>query len=237
MPERTGSESPGTTASPITGVYALDGPGPRCIFNGCSTPRHDHRGYRFDDIMNGVIRPGRAALMILPHLSAHPVLGAGPRPAALLHRHRAPQRLCRHARGHRVRRELHRASRGPEATPYLPNVIVSGNPLIRPEDYGISPAEHWDERTIRNVKMPWSRGEGVARTSFWEKGFNFYCLTPKSRHRVHSGGRSTRLAHGLRHQFRRPLPPRPALPSVGDHQLHMNPQAARDLGINDGDYV
>ena len=26
---------------------------------------------------------------------------------------------------------------GPEATPYLPNVIVSTNPLIRPDDYGI----------------------------------------------------------------------------------------------------
>src|SRR3974377_1875115 len=27
------------------------------------------------------------------------------------------------------------------------------------------------------------------------------------------------------------------LPNVGEHQLHMNPQAARDLGIKDGDYV
>jgi nitrate reductase / nitrite oxidoreductase, alpha subunit len=26
-------------------------------------------------------------------------------------------------------------------------------------------------------------------------------------------------------------------PCVGEHQLHVNPQAARDLGINDGDYV
>ena len=26
---------------------------------------------------------------------------------------------------------------GPEATPYLPNVIVSSNPLVRPNDYGI----------------------------------------------------------------------------------------------------
>ncbi len=26
---------------------------------------------------------------------------------------------------------------GPEATPYLPNVIVSTNPLVQPEDYGI----------------------------------------------------------------------------------------------------
>ncbi|MEK7782867.1 MAG: molybdopterin-dependent oxidoreductase, partial [Candidatus Binatota bacterium] len=46
---------------------------------------------------------------------------------------------------------------GPEATPYLPNVIVSTNPYIRPEDYGVPlNAEHWDERTIRNVKLPWS---------------------------------------------------------------------------------
>ncbi|HXV61208.1 MAG TPA: molybdopterin-dependent oxidoreductase, partial [Vicinamibacteria bacterium] len=45
---------------------------------------------------------------------------------------------------------------GPEATPYLPNVIVSTNPFVRPDDYGISStAEHWDERTVRNVKMPW----------------------------------------------------------------------------------
>ena len=49
---------------------------------------------------------------------------------------------------------------GPEATPYLPNVIVSSNPLVRPNDYGIPlNAEHWDERTVRNVKMPWARSE------------------------------------------------------------------------------
>jgi len=26
-------------------------------------------------------------------------------------------------------------------------------------------------------------------------------------------------------------------PGVGEHQLHINPQAAKDRGINDGDYV
>jgi nitrate reductase alpha subunit len=26
-------------------------------------------------------------------------------------------------------------------------------------------------------------------------------------------------------------------PGVGEHQLHINPQAAKDMGINDGDYV
>jgi nitrate reductase alpha subunit len=46
---------------------------------------------------------------------------------------------------------------GPEATPYLPNVIVSSNPLVRPNDYGIPlDAEHWDERTVRNVKLSWN---------------------------------------------------------------------------------
>ncbi len=76
---------------------------------------------------------------------------------------------------------------GPEATPYLPNVIVSANPFVRPEDYGIPlNAEHWDHRTIRNVKLPW-RQVKTTKNFLWEKGFQFYCLTPKTRHRVHSG--------------------------------------------------
>src|SRR3990172_7675451 len=76
---------------------------------------------------------------------------------------------------------------GPEATPYLPNVIITTNPLVRPEDYGIpANAEHWDERTIRNIKMPWSKVKKT-KNPLWEKGFQFYCLTPKTRHRVHSG--------------------------------------------------
>ena len=55
---------------------------------------------------------------------------------------------------------------GPEATPYLPNVIVSSNPLVRPEDYGIpAKAEHWDERTIRNIKMPWSKVKQTQKLS------------------------------------------------------------------------
>ena len=27
------------------------------------------------------------------------------------------------------------------------------------------------------------------------------------------------------------------MPGVGEHQVNINPQAAKDLGINDGDYV
>ena len=78
-------------------------------------------------------------------------------------------------------------TRDPQEAPYLPNVIVSSNPFIRPDDYGIpQDAEHWDDRTIRNVKMPWPEVK-ESKNFLWERGYQFYCLTPKTRHRVHSG--------------------------------------------------
>jgi len=126
---------------------------------------------------------------------------------------------------------------GPEATPYLPNVIVSSNPYIRPEDYGISTAaEHWDARTIRNIKMPWSQVKNT-KNFLWEKGFQFYCLTPKTRHRVHSSWSNVDWHMLYDSNFGDPFRIDKRSPSVGEHQLHINPAAARDLGINDGDYV
>ncbi|HXH07626.1 MAG TPA: molybdopterin-dependent oxidoreductase [Vicinamibacterales bacterium] len=126
---------------------------------------------------------------------------------------------------------------GPEATPYLPNVIVSSSPYIRPEDYGIAPtAQHWDHRTIRNVRMPW-RQVKQTKNFLWEKGFQFYCLTPKTRHRVHSSWSNVDWHMLYDSNFGDPYRLDRRAPCVGEHQLHMNPQAARDLGINDGDYV
>ncbi len=126
---------------------------------------------------------------------------------------------------------------GPEATPYLPNVIVSTNPLVRPDDYGISrDAEHWDERTVRNVKLPWKEVKQT-KNFLWEKGFRFYCLTPKTRHRVHSSWSNVDWHMLYDSNFGDPYRLDKRAPSVGEHQLHINPAAARDLGINDGDYV
>ena len=120
---------------------------------------------------------------------------------------------------------------GPEATPYLPNVIVSSNPLVRPNDYGIPlDAEHWDERTVRNVKMPWADAKKT-KNFLWEKGFQFYCLTPKSRHSVHSSWANVDWHLIWNSNFGDPYRIDKRLPNVGEHQLHMNPQAARDLGI------
>ncbi len=126
---------------------------------------------------------------------------------------------------------------GTEATPYLPNVIVSSNPWVRPNDYGIPlDAEHWDERTIRNVKMPWKDAK-TTKNFLWEKGFQFYCLTPKSRHRVHSTWSNVDWHLIWDSNFGDPWRVDKRMPSVGEHQIHLNPQAAQDLGLKDGDYV
>lgn len=126
---------------------------------------------------------------------------------------------------------------GPEATPYLPNVIVSGSRFVRPNDYGIG-QEHmgWEERTVRNLAMKWADVKGT-HNPLWEEGFHFYCLTPKTRHRVHSSWSTVDWTIILDSNFGDPYRADKRLPGPGDHQLHMNPQAAKDIGIEDGDYV
>ena len=126
---------------------------------------------------------------------------------------------------------------GPEATPYLPNVIVSSNPLIRPNDYGI-PLDEMDPdlRTVRNVRLPWSEVKGTTNP-LWEQGFQFYFLTPKTRHTTHSGWAVTDWETIWGSNFGDPHRRDKRLPHVGDREVHMNPEAARDLGLEDGDYV
>lgn len=126
---------------------------------------------------------------------------------------------------------------GPEATPYLPNVIVSSNPWVRPNDFGIPMnAEHWDERTVRNVKLGWDKVK-ESKNFLWEKGYQFYCLTPKSRHSVHSSWANVDWHLIYNSNFGDPYRIDKRLPNVSEHQIHINPQAARDNGLNDGDYV
>lgn len=126
---------------------------------------------------------------------------------------------------------------GPEATPYLPNVIVSSHRLVRPDDFGIPlSAMHWDERTIRNVKMPWSRVKET-RNPLWEQGFRFFLLTPKTRHRVHSQWSLVDWHQIWDSSFGDPYRRDQRSPGVGEPQLHLNPDDARELGIANGDYV
>ncbi|MFQ5890668.1 MAG: molybdopterin-dependent oxidoreductase [Gemmatimonadota bacterium] len=126
---------------------------------------------------------------------------------------------------------------GPEATPYLPNVIVSSNPYIRPADYGISlTAVDADLRQVRNVRMPWRR---VKKTTnpLWEQGFRFFCSTPKSRHSVHSSWSVVDWNWIWSTNFGDPYRMDKRMPGVSDRQIQMSPEAAEELGLHDGDYV
>ncbi len=124
-----------------------------------------------------------------------------------------------------------------EATPYLPNVIVSTSPYVRPDDYGISSSEvDADRRQVRNLKMAWNDVKAT-KNPLMQQGYSFYCLTPKQRHSVHSSWAVTDWNVIWATNFGDPNRLDKRSPGVGDWQLHMNPKAAADLGIQDGDYV
>lgn len=203
------------------------------LLDSCTTTA----GYKLDDIMAGKYGPPGGALMLFrtyPRIpfweqvhESKPFLTDTGR----LHAYADVPEAIEYGENFIVHRE------GPEATPYLPNVIVSSNPYIRPNDYGIPPeAEHWDERTVRNIRMPW-REVKKTKNFLWEKGFTFYCLTPKTRHRVHSTWSNVDWHLIYDSSFGDPYRRDRRMPYVGEHQVHINPQAARDLGINNGDYV
>ena len=114
---------------------------------------------------------------------------------------------------------------------------MTTNPYVRPDDYGIPiTAQHHDDKTVRNIKLPWQEIKRHANP-LWEKGYQFYCVTPKTRHRVHSQWSVNDWVQIYESNFGDPYRMDKRTPGVGEHQLHINPQAAKDRGINDGDYV
>jgi nitrate reductase alpha subunit len=126
---------------------------------------------------------------------------------------------------------------GTEATPYLPNVIVSSSPYVRPKSYGIPPDEmDPDLRTVRNLKLPW---DAVKQTKnpLWEEGYRFFCSTPKSRHTTHSSWSTVDWHWIWSSDFGDPYRHDKRDPGTGDRQIQMNPLAARELGLAEGDYV
>ncbi|MHC4547393.1 MAG: molybdopterin-dependent oxidoreductase [Planctomycetota bacterium] len=203
------------------------------LLDTCTTTK----GYRLRDIMAGKYGPPGGALMLFrtyPRVpfweqvhEDEPFLTDTGR----LHAYSDVPEAIEYGENFIVHRE------GPEATPYLPNVIVSSNPLVRPEDYGISPdSERWDDRTVRNIALSWAEVKRT-RNFLWERGFRFYLLTPKTRHRVHSQWSNVDWHLLYDSNFGDPYRIDTRSPGVGEHQLHVNPEAARAHGIEDGDYV
>lgn len=124
-----------------------------------------------------------------------------------------------------------------EATPYLPNVIVSSSPYIRPVDYGI-PLDTLDAdlRQVRNLKLPWSEVKQTINP-LWKQGYRFFCCTPKSRHSTHSSWSTVDWHWIWSDSFGDPHRTDKRAPGVGDRQIQLNPAAAEALGLKEGDYV
>lgn len=126
---------------------------------------------------------------------------------------------------------------GVEATPYLPNVIVSSSPFIRPADYGIPlDTNDPDLRQVRNVKLPWAEAKKTVNP-LWKEGYRFFCSTPKSRHSTHSSWSTVDWNWIWSDNFGDPYRADKRAPGVSDRQIHMNPDAAAALGLKAGDYV
>jgi nitrate reductase alpha subunit len=116
-------------------------------------------------------------------------------------------------------------------------VIISSNPFVRPDDYGIPiTAMHHDDRHVRHVKLPWTEAKRHTNP-LWEKGYQFYCITPKTRHRVHSQWSVNDWIQMFESNFGDAYRMDKRTPGIGEHQMHVNPMAAKDRGINDGDYI
>jgi nitrate reductase alpha subunit len=124
-----------------------------------------------------------------------------------------------------------------EATPYLPNVIVSTSPFVRPVDFGI-PQDTIDPdlRQIRNIKMPWSEVKKTVNP-LWQQGYRFFCSTPKSRHSTHSSWSTVDWHWIWSDNFGDPHRTDKRAPGVADRQIQINPAAAEALGLKEGDYV
>lgn len=124
-----------------------------------------------------------------------------------------------------------------EATPYLPNVIVSASPYLRPVDYGIAHDDiDADRRTVRNIKMPWTEVKNTVNP-LWAQGYRFFCSTPKSRHSTHSSWSTVDWHWIWATSFGDPFRKDKRAPGVGDSQIQMHPGAAKEMGLNEGDYV
>ena len=129
-----------------------------------------------------------------------------------------------------------------DSTFYEPAVISAkpGHPAMRPkqpEDYGIDPGDMSAEtRQVRNVMKPWSEIK-TTHHPLWSLGHNYIMYTPKYRHSCHTAASTPDIeavyfgpfGDFYRHDKRKP--------HVSEGYVDIHPLDAKELGIDDGDYV
>jgi nitrate reductase alpha subunit len=128
-----------------------------------------------------------------------------------------------------------------DSTFHEPNVIVAGeHEALRPQgpaDYGVDPADLSNEvRQGRNVVKTW-KAVSESPHPLAAQGYRFVFHTPKYRHGSHTMPVDVDMIALLfgpfgdlyRHDKRTPF--------VTEGYVDIHPQDARDLGVEDGDYV
>lgn len=128
-----------------------------------------------------------------------------------------------------------------DGTFYEPNAIVCGAiDLIKPkgpEEYGLSRNDLSVEvRQVRNVVI---KPADITKTSHPRKkdGFSLIYITPKYRHGAHTTPVDVDLISMWFGPFSDVYRKDKRMPWVGESYVDLNPEDAKELGIEDGDYV
>jgi nitrate reductase alpha subunit len=128
-----------------------------------------------------------------------------------------------------------------DSTFYEPNAIIGApHPCFRaegPQLYGLDENDlSCEVRQVRNVVKPWSE---IARTKhpLAADGYRFIFHTPKYRHGAHTTPIDTDMVAVLFGPFGDLHRRDRRVPFVTEGYVDINPSDARELGIEDGDYV
>ncbi len=128
-----------------------------------------------------------------------------------------------------------------DSTFYEPNVIVGApHPCFRvegPREYGVAEDDlSCEVRQGRNVVMPWSE---LSRRPhpLMKDGYRFIFHTPKYRHGAHTTPIDTDMVAVLFGPFGDLRRHDKRMPFVTEGYVDIHPADARELGIEDGDYV
>lgn len=128
-----------------------------------------------------------------------------------------------------------------DSTFYEPNVIVAGpHEALRPvgpEEYGVLRNDLSGEtRCGRNVVLPWEAVEKSSHPLF-KDGYRFIFHTPKYRHGAHTTPIDVDIIAVLFGPFGDLYRRDKRSPFVAEGYVDINPADAKELGIEDGDYV
>lgn len=128
-----------------------------------------------------------------------------------------------------------------DATFYEPNVIVS-KPMdflkpTPPETYGLKKEDLSVEvRQVRNIAKTWNDLKKTKHPRM-KDGLRFQFITPKYRHGAHTTPIDIDVISVYFGPFGDIKRHDKRMPWVGEAYVNINPRDAKELGINDGDYV